>query len=220
MNKKELLKKLLQTFFPTDNHYNIFWLWFLKGKLTNQNKTSEDKFISITPGYKKIYNKWILFHLLIGLFITFFSKETVERSSMTIMLPLSSALIGITFAWAGNISSILLEPHLKHRIQIRKSKIDDYVFTFQLAALVILTTLCLWGLAGIGVHPSSDLPFLSSLFKIFLFSMISLSLREGWHVIYGVSALTIVRGQIPDIKKKSSSSLRERTILHNKNFFN
>ena len=154
-----------------------FWAWFLKG--------SGGK-----PGYRRILNKWILIHLILGFVISLLVKTKLQTCASTVLLPLAGILIGLSFAWIGNAQDLLQSDEIIKLSKYREGGFVEYVFAYQTAILTILTTIVIWGLAGLNIFdevwPTTKSKWLYFIFKNVLFALSSLSLRECWHVVMGV----------------------------------
>lgn len=167
-----------------------YWHWFLNG--------SGGK-----PGYRRIVNKWILFHLAIGIVLSILIKNDLATSANTVLLPLAGILIGLSFAWAGNAQALMQSKEIEELSEHHEGGFVEYVFTYQTAILTILLTLVFWGLAGLNVFDkwiSKDYcPKLYFVVKAMLFTLSSLTIRECWHVVMGAQWMLLIQ---KEIKKK------------------
>jgi len=160
-----------------------FWTWLFIG----------DTSVGINrPGYRRVVNIWIFLHIAIGIVLSGISIDSPSETARLLIIPLSSSLVALTFAWSGNVSSILLSQELVDLLKKNDSSFYDINYTFQLASLVILVTICVWGITAFKIFDHlSNVPVL--IVKTFCFSLTSCAIREGWHVILGVSSLTVLR---------------------------
>ena len=171
-----------------------YWHWFFYG--------SGDK-----PGYRRILNKWIIVHLLVGIGLSLLVQVTLESSANTVLFPLAGIFVALTFAWAGNTMALMQSQEMKELANHHPGGFTEYVFVYQTAILVILITLILWGLAGLKIYdlvwPTTNSKILYFIVKAILFSFSSLTLRECWHVVMGAQWMLLVQREIKNHIKKS-----------------
>jgi len=171
-----------------------YWAWFFKGS-------------GAKAGYKRIFNCWIWIHLIIGLLLSLLTDVNLEIAANTILLPLVGILVGLTFAWGGNAFILLQSEEIEELSNHHEGGFIEYVFVYQTAILIILITLILWGLAGLRIFdrlfPQNIYPLIYFVIKVFLFSCVSLTLRECWHVVKGTHWLLIIQ---KEIKKKNNKT--------------
>jgi hypothetical protein len=164
-----------------------YWHWFFYG--------SGDK-----PGYRRILNKWIIVHLLVGIALSLLVQITLESSAYTVLFPLAGIFVALTFAWAGNTMALMQSQEMKELANHHPGGFAEYVFVYQTAILVILVTLILWGLAGLKIFdlawPTSNNKISYFTVKVVLFSLSSLTLRECWHVVMGAQWMLLIQREI------------------------
>jgi hypothetical protein len=175
-----------------------FWAWFFKG-----NAKSVTSHKGILPGYRRILNYWMFVHSLAGVGLAFLVTVDVRTAANTVLLPLASILVGLSFAWAGNAQALLQSPEVEEMTEKHPGGFSEYVFCFQLAILVIIVTMVLWGLAGLGVFESCT-GFCERLMKALLLTMSSLTLRVCWHVVLGAQWLLLARRTIRKARSEES----------------
>jgi hypothetical protein len=168
-----------------------YWRWFLKG---SGGKT----------GYKRLLlNWWTIVHIVFGLILTFLVKADVKTAANSVLLPLAGIFIGLCFAWAGNAQALMQSDEIEKLSRHHEGGFVEYVFVYQTAILVVLVTLVLWGLAGLGVFESlCSCAGGSFVVKIVLFFLSSITLRECWHVVMGAQWMLLAQHEI---KKKDSN---------------
>lgn len=171
-----------------------YWSWWLRGSGSG-------------PGYKRIVNRWLFWHLVIGAIIYFIVPLNLAKASNAVLLPLAGIFVGLTFAWAGNAQALLRASETEVLAQHHPGGFVEYAYAFQTAVLVILVTLVAWGLAGLGVFDRpSPVPWGHRLYPVVatvLYGLASLALRECWHVVLASQLLLVVGYQIRTITKKS-----------------
>jgi hypothetical protein len=123
----------------TDKDFMTFWRWFTKG--------SGGK-----AGFKRLINLWMLFHVGVGWGLSRLVPLELASAANAVLLPLVGILIGLAFAWAGNAQALMQSTEIDELAEHHEGGFVDYVYTYQLAILVILVTIVLWALAGLEVY--------------------------------------------------------------------
>lgn len=171
-----------------------YWKWFFQGG-------------GHLPGYRRVVNRWLILHSLIGIGVALLVPLTLKDSANAVLLPLAGTLVGLSFAWAGNAQTLLESDEMDKISACHPGGFVEYVYTYQTAILTIIVTLVFWGLAGLNVF--DQLPLGKWAYfgvKSFLLALSSLTLRECWHVVMGAQWMLILRKKIQQGKKKGSSS--------------
>jgi hypothetical protein len=94
-----------------------FWKWLLWG-------------LNTKPGFFKFLDGFIIIHILIGFLASQILTIEPQEASRTVLLPLASILVGLTFAWAGNVQSLLNLPEIEALVKHHPDGIENYVYTF------------------------------------------------------------------------------------------
>lgn len=169
-----------------------FWSWLFKGSGNG-------------AGIKRFLDGWILLHIAVGLGLAFLSPILLKDAAVKLLLPVAGIFIGLSFAWGGNAQALLQSTEIENMSSFRDGGYVEYVYTFQAAILLILVTLVLWTIAGLGVFdmvwPTCSNHYFYFLTSFFLFFFSSLTLRECWHVVLGAQSMLLARFQI----RKSSN---------------
>lgn len=151
-----------------------------------------------------LLNRWFLIHCLIGIFLARFVSTDINTTAYTVMIPLSGIFVGLSFAWAGNVHSLLTSPEIDQMADQHKGGFIEYVFVYQTSVLIILLAIIGWGLSGLGLAKGFSLiqqhHYIKLGLRALLFTLSSLALRECWHVIWGVQVSLIIRKFIKDKK--------------------
>ncbi len=179
----------------TDKDFMTFWRWFTKG--------SGGK-----AGFKRLINLWMLFHVGVGWGLSRLVPLELASAANAVLLPLGGILIGLAFAWAGNAKSLMQSTEIDELAEYHEGGFVDYVYTYQLAILVILMTIVLWALAGLEVY-DKVWPKVSGgnhyfVVQTILYSMSSLTLRECWHVVLGAQFMLLAQRRIKRTKPKEN----------------
>lgn len=171
------------------------------------------------PGYKTILDRWIFIHLIIGVILGFAVPKSLTDAAVTILVPLAGVFVGMAFAWAGNAQALLQTDEIKVLAKNHAGGLRQYVFTYQLAVLVLLLTLSFWGLAGLGIFEkiflSNHHPDAYRIVSVFLYGLSSYSLRECWHVVAGAQLLLLSRADIADRATFEDASTQLKENVHN-----
>jgi len=166
-----------------------FWRWFVFG-------------IGGAAGYRRLIDIWLPVHIMARILLAVLVPQGLEDAAKAVLLPLAAILVGLSFAWAGNAQALLQTSEIEQLTQHREGGLTEYVFAYQTAILAILTTLVLWGLAGLGcydeVWPTQAKSWVYLTVKWALFFSASVTLRECWHVVMSASWMLIVRRRIKE----------------------
>lgn len=157
----------------------LFWPWFFWGSGSTK------------PGWKGIIDKWLLLHLTIGFSSLALNSDLCSQAEK-IILPFSGVLIGITFAWSGNITALLSTHELSLLSDINGKGIQEYAFSVQRSILIILIAVLLWCLVALGGYNNVAL-------RVLCYSLSSIAIRESWQVILFAQYMTISRKHAADI---------------------
>ncbi len=174
-----------------------FWQWFLTWRWD-------------VPGIFKFWDRWLIVHLAIGLILAWIVPVPLVEASKTVLLPLASVLVGLSFAWAGNAQALLQTTEIEKFAGEHAGGIRNYVFTFLTAILAILVTVVVWGVAGLGIFdrlwPTSLHPKLYFAVATILYAGASITLRECWQVVIGAQLLLLTRKDVKDAEKRRQQS--------------
>lgn len=156
-------------------------------------------------GLCSLCDTWLLLHVILGAILGTVVRDPLSKIALTVFLPFASVLVGLAFAWGGNAMAVLQSPEL-HEIGNQGATPDAYrnwVFSYQLAILVILTALVLWALAALGV--SDDIYRLAPQYwrvagrmagRTAAFAFSSIAIRESWNVVLGAQAMLLAQNRI------------------------
>lgn len=164
-----------------------FWTWVFHG-------------LGDGRGMWRIVNWWLVVHAAVGVALAFLAPVSLEEAGRLVALPVSSALVGLSLAWVGAAHAILVTPEIHDLAAAKKSGIADYVYTFQLAVLVLLVTFALWCVCALQVFdktwptPSSASAYATC--RVLMFALTSLALREGWHAVLGSQWLLLAHDDL------------------------
>ena len=172
-----------------------YWSWLFKGD---------------RPGLYKFFDRWFVFHVLVGASLAMLLPISLQATASSILLPLASVTVGLSFAWSGSAQALLQSAEIEQLSSFRVGGIEEYVYTFQTAVLCVLITLVSWCVAGLGVFdlvwPKSSIPCVYGMVCFLLFFMSSVTVRECWHVVVGAQQLLLLRYKVRmDAEKKTNS---------------
>lgn len=164
-----------------------FWKWLFLGT----EKTPS--------GYKNIFNKFIVVHIISAIFCNIFFKADAFNFATKALFPAASILIGISMAWTTRASTILQTKELRDALFTADRPAEDYVYVFQLSILiVIIMVIHVAIMAGGGLKISifgGDTD--KSLSGFWMYFTISLALRECWGVVNFTNMLSMLEYRRP-----------------------
>lgn len=160
-----------------------YWTWLFKG-------------LRGKPGIAKFWNGWFFLHIAIAAVLTIWISMPLAEVARTMMLPLAGIFIGLSFAWAGNAQALLQSDEIEKMVEQHEDGIENYIYTFQTAILVILISLIGWGLAGLEAFDFSPHSNATHLITFALYLTSSIALRECWHVVLGSQVMILARYKI------------------------
>lgn len=164
-----------------------FWSWLFKGSGNGS-------------GLKRFSDRWILLHIAVGLMLAFLVPIPLKDAAVKLLLPVAGIFVGLSFAWGGNAQALLQSTEIENMSSFRGGGYVEYVYIFQAAILLILVTLILWAIAGLGVFdmvwPTCSNNYLYFLISFLLFFLSSLTVRECWHVVLGAQSMLLARFEI------------------------
>lgn len=171
-----------------------FWSWLIKG-------------YKGTAGYRQFISGWQMFHFGIGFVsATFLPFKAVGDR---VWVPLTGVLLTIGITWISTVHSLVEDSSIAKVVDDQEENFVDRVYSIQLTMLVSLVTLILWILALAVVdtgNPIHSVP-VKFICKGFLFSMLSLEIRETWQIVYTSNAMLIVKW----VARKSSTDCDEES---------
>jgi len=166
----------------------MYWEWFSR------------------KGFRQIINRWFVLHLLIGTFVSLGISLSLEECAHTVLFPLASIFIGLSFAWAGSAQTLMQSNEIEQMISYHENGFEPYVYSVQTSILIVMITLIMWGLVGLGLPHNIQLWFGNTYIywigKIFLFMLSSLTIQECWSIVSMNQSLLIARKKIRDAKSK------------------
>jgi len=180
-----------------------YWHWFFRGS-------------GGRPGFLRLLNWWLIGHICIGTILSFAVKAELQNAANTVLLPLAGIFIGLSFAWAGNAQALLQSSEMEEIARYHKGGFTEYVFVFQMAILMILVAMVLWGFAGLGIFdahlPAAKFPKFYTLLKGALFTFSSFALRECWHVILGAQWMLLSQYEMKKARHSEGQVDKEKAI--------
>lgn len=169
-----------------------FWRWFILGA-------------NGTPGYRKLLDRWLVFHASLGILAAVYIQVPLEEAARTVLLPLAGVFVGVSFAWGANASALLQSQEIEDMARGRGG-LEEYAYTYQLAMLVILTSLALWGIAGLRLFDDTWPKDTASMayfgVESLFYLTVSVTLRESWHVALGAQMFLLARMHIRESRRK------------------
>lgn len=176
---------------PSKSLYVTFWRWFFCWEKSY-------------PGYKRVINFWLCCDALISILITHFTSISLEEIANKTLLPLCSVFVGIAVSAATNGHAIVTSSEIRDLAISNEGGLEDYVYSFYIAILGLLITICYWGFLTLKVlnfdaNIMQNKCFSLSLKELFLFFglfLISLSIRLSWRTLISVPLFVLVSQQV------------------------
>ncbi|RMH32079.1 MAG: hypothetical protein D6690_14605 [Nitrospirae bacterium] len=172
-----------------------FWQWLLKGS-------------GASPGYQRYINIWIVLHFCVGFVLSNLVQADLVDAANAVSLPLVGIFLG-SFAWARNAHALLLSREIEEIADFHEGGFAEYVFVYQGALFAIFLTLIIWGLASLGVFthtwPTPTRRLSYSAIEVVLYALLSLALRECWHIVQGTHWMLLAQREIKRAKKIRSA---------------
>lgn len=164
-----------------------FWKWFFLGN-------------GAGSGWARFLNRWIILHIGLGIALSWLTPITTQQAANTVLLPLAGVLIGLCFAWGGNAQALLQTEELEKLGEHHPGGFAEYLHVYQTAIFVVLLTLCLWGMAGLGLYEHKcffkayGIPYYG--IRAVLFGLAAIAVRECWQVVLGAQTMINARYEI------------------------
>lgn len=158
-----------------------FWEWLIKKDRDGDR------------GISNLLNHWFWFHIVAAFIGSVCFKISELQLASKVAVPGAAIMVGLSFAWAGRSASLFQDKAFSEFIIRYGAPVEGYLYSFQLAILVVLIFLLLTffiAFGGFGITTgSNDLDRNINIFFIVLLG--SVALRECWGSIYFVNKLTI-----------------------------
>lgn len=156
-----------------------YWHWLFKG---NNGR----------PGIKRFINRWLILHIGIGFILSIVVPLPIYDAADTIIIPLAMLFVGFIFVWL-HLQNILNSEKISAMLSTHPYSYEKYACVYQTAILMFIFTLCVWGVGDLHVYDDIlGRSIFCFLVKVFLYSMVSLTLRECWHLVLGVSKISVL----------------------------
>ena len=160
-----------------------FWTWLFVG--VDNTK----------PGLRTFWNKWLMLHCCVALFCFWQNIGSLSNIAKAAILPFAGAFLGMTFAWSGNITSLLATEQLSELSDYVEGGISTHIYTVQLSILTVFLTSIFWTLAAIGIISSNY-------WSLMLYFLSSIAVRECWQMILFAQYMTICRDHLSRQKRE------------------
>lgn len=168
-----------------------FCKWFFRG-------------LEADAGWRLFLNRWLVLQIICGAVLALLIKEPPQDAARFVGLPLISIFVGVSLVWVGVAQALLQEKEIEKLSEYHPDGMETYVYTFQLAVLIILVTLSAWGLAALGVFSFLDSPCGCNSFWIesALYFLACVTLHECWNVVKAAQLLILCRIAIRESERK------------------
>lgn len=162
-----------------------YWQWFFARK---------------DGGLARFADRWLLLHIAVGIVACLAVQQALSDAAKAVLLPLASVLVGLAFAWAGNAQALLRSEEIEDLSKYVRGGFTTYAYAFQTAILAMLVAVSLWGVAGLGVFDCIEAPVPRAAITIALYAILSVAVRECWHVVLGAQSLLLAAQRIKQAK--------------------
>jgi hypothetical protein len=173
-----------------------YWHWLMQGS-------------GGRPGAFRFLDRWLLLHVSVGVAFGLVDEIVLREAANSVLLPLAGIFIGLCFAWGGNAQALLQTEELERVGEHHPGGFAEYLYVYQSAILLILITLIVWGIAGLGVFdelwPTPVAPYSYRAIRGILFVLASMTLRECWHVVLGAQSMVLIRREIRKSRRDKGS---------------
>lgn len=144
-------------------------------------------------GISNIVDRWIVLHIFVGVAAGLCFDVDPRDLATKIALPGAAILVGLSFAWAGRSASLFQDKGFSEFIILDGAPIEGYIYSFQLAILVVLSFIGVVAVIYLGgIFPSTNYADIDSMInRSIIVSCGSISVRECWGTILFVNKLTI-----------------------------
>ena len=174
-----------------------FWRWLVCG-------------LEAKPGWRQFTLGWSLFHAAAGVGLAYLVPKPLSEVAFSILIPLAGILAGVSFSWIGNALTLLRSEEIETLASFHPDGLQTYIYTFQLTVLVILVTVTLWAISGLGLLDwQEEYPRLTFAAESTLFFFAGLSLREAWHVVMGSHELLLIRSRVRKAQEEEAGKSSE-----------
>lgn len=148
------------------------------------------------PGILNLFSWPVLGYVAISWYLANSKSIDFKDGARSVILPLLSIVIGLAFAWSGNVFALAQTPELSKLFDRAKGGIANHIGYYQLVITLVLMTTAFWGLVALGVI----IPQGQAL-KFALFFFLSMSLYECWSVIDSVRYLLIYKHELTSVSR-------------------
>ena len=186
-------------------YFPEFKEWFFKG--------IDDK-----PGYKRMLTWKLIKYIFIGIALSLIVNQSIIKISSISIIPLLSVLLGVTFAWIGNSHMLMVDKNVLQVISKRKGGLIEYLYTYQLAVLILLIILVFNILNGLEFYQlllnfikfkiklnMNCISFLRIIYKTIIFSSLSYSVAIVWEIITISQWFYIIKSLVDKEETKKSN---------------
>lgn len=158
-----------------------------------------------SSGYKRFFDAWLILHIVVAFVLAEFVPLPLYEASKGLLLPTVGILIGLSFAWSGNALALLSSTEIQDLSSHHDGGIVEYAYVLLTSILSLIVTLVGWGFAGLNIFdsvwPGESSRVLYFVVKVFLYFILSLSIRECWQVVLGTQMLLLLKVEAGKVNK-------------------
>jgi hypothetical protein len=173
-----------------------FGSWLFRGDAAGSS-TPKTK-----PGLLYIFTKYAWIHAGVGIAFALDQTLNLATASQSVLLPVTGSLLGFAFAWGANGQSLLQTKEIQEIQRYGSQGLKIILYKYQLAFLCVLTTVILWGLAGLGVPDRlvsgmscsrAAMDLAKAIIRGIYFAQLSQSIEAMWGILTIPQAMALTR---------------------------
>lgn len=179
--------------------------WFLHG---NGHK----------PGYTRLLDNRSIIDFCIGIVVVILVSTSLKEAAVAVLFPLTGVLVGVCASWAGPAQEVLTSKEMLPFLKEHQGGICEYFLILQTVVFVMLLSIVMWGLAGIGLFEGLNSPkldgakFIYYIISSFLYAILSLSIRTCWEAVLYTHYIMHTKIQLLEMEPMILHK-RKRTVL-------
>lgn len=174
-----------------------FWKWFRKGS-------------GRSAGATRLLSLWLVFDITLALSSPFWTPSQTLELAKGVLLPLSGVFVGLAVSWSATAYVLINSEEISRLAEQNEAGLENYVYPFQLAILILLVTITFWTAVTVVAPPQIDFPILvneshavGDYFMVFGIFLTSMSLRVAWQVVDLVSTTLLYARKVAALNKNS-----------------
>ncbi|WP_346689674.1 hypothetical protein [uncultured Cloacibacillus sp.] len=174
------------------------------------------------PGYRRLIDRHSFIDVFIGTVLACCVPTSLKEAATTILFPLTGILVGVCASWAGPAQEVLTSKDVIPFLEKHKGGIQEYFFILQTVIFVMLVSIILWGLAGIGIfetlgnNENNCVRHIYIGVSFLLYAVLSLSIRTCWEAVSYAHHIMYTKIQLQKIKQQKEGREYNKPIIYRK----